>query len=153
MARTGEAYLQGLRDKRDVWLGAERVQDVTTHPALAGACRKMAEYYDLHHAAASVCLVPNPQTAEPMSVSHLIPRSRADLAKRHLQGANDLDAATRSHIFRTAWDFAGSALGSRVELYERFYLASSSRTYQLAHMTAQKDGMRGLLDRFLATES
>jgi 4-hydroxyphenylacetate 3-monooxygenase oxygenase component len=478
MARTGEAYLQGLRDKRDVWLGAERVQDVTTHPALAGACRKMAEYYDLHHAAASVCLVPNPQTAEPMSVSHLIPRSRADLAKRHacleriaewslgmlgrtpdyinvsiagfagradvwgshgndagaanlmayhqevaqrdlalthalvhptvdkrvpevdagggdialhkvedtehgilvrgarllatlapfadeivvypgqpipkeahryalafalpmhtpglkfvcrdsyavpghtadhpfssrfdeqdafvifdnvevprhrvfisgdaevynraltsgwvpnimqqttiramvklefayelatrmvqaiggenpssaeqlgelwtyaeltraalraaetdayewgngvwfcddrpfralrptlprwfarvneiikalgahsllttpttaqlaqpelapllnyyLQGANDLDAATRSRIFRTAWDFAGSALGSRVELYERFYLASSSRTYQLAHMTAQKDGMRGLLDRFLATES
>ena len=29
----------------------------------------------------------------------------------------------RAHIFRLAWDFVGSALASRNELYERFYLA------------------------------
>ena len=32
---------------------------------------------------------------------------------------------------------AGSALGGRVELYERFYLASAPRNYSLAHRMAQ----------------
>ncbi|GIX47349.1 MAG: 4-hydroxyphenylacetate 3-monooxygenase oxygenase component [Candidatus Tectimicrobiota bacterium] len=83
MARTGAEYLQGLKDDREVWLGGERVKDVTEHPALAAAARKMAEYYDLHHAAAEVCLMPDPQSGTPMSVSHLIPRSRQDLQRRH----------------------------------------------------------------------
>ena len=33
-ARNGAAYLEGLRDAREIWLGDERVADVTTHPAL-----------------------------------------------------------------------------------------------------------------------
>jgi 4-hydroxyphenylacetate 3-monooxygenase len=74
------------------------------------------------------------------------------LLERYLQGANNTDAETRTRLFRTAWDFTGTALGSRVELYERFYLASSSRTYQLAHAVAQKSGTRGLLKRFLAPQ-
>jgi 4-hydroxyphenylacetate 3-monooxygenase len=82
MARTGKEYLDGLKDERQIWLNNERVTDVTTHPALAGAAHKMAEYYDLHHTAAEVCLMPNPETGEPMSVSHLVPRSKADLEKR-----------------------------------------------------------------------
>ena len=40
---------------------------------------------------------------------------------------------------RTAWDMVGSALGGRVELYERFYLASAARNYSLAHIVAQRD--------------
>ena len=34
-ARTGKQYLAGLREQeREVWLGGERVRDVTTHPGL-----------------------------------------------------------------------------------------------------------------------
>jgi 4-hydroxyphenylacetate 3-monooxygenase len=83
MARTGTEYLKGLKDGREVWLDGARITDVTTHPALAGAAHKMAAYYDLHHQAADVCLMPDPVTGECISVSHLIPRSRADLDKRH----------------------------------------------------------------------
>ena len=38
-----------------------------------------------------------------------------------------MPAEERIRIFRLAWDFAGSALASRNEQYERFYLASSPR--------------------------
>ena len=58
---------------------------------------------------------------------------------RYLPGAGDGDPEERSRLFRTAWDFAGSALGARTELYERYYLASAARTFALAHVAAQKD--------------
>jgi 4-hydroxyphenylacetate 3-monooxygenase len=83
MARTGEQYLAGLRDGRAVWLNGERVADVTAHPALAGAARQVAALFDLQFARADVCLMPDPETGEPINVSHLIPRSSADLDARH----------------------------------------------------------------------
>lgn len=58
---------------------------------------------------------------------------------KYLPAVDDGDTAERSRLFRTAWDFAGSALGARVELYERYYLASAARTYMLAHIAAQKE--------------
>ncbi|MFV0524030.1 MAG: 4-hydroxyphenylacetate 3-hydroxylase N-terminal domain-containing protein [Acidimicrobiales bacterium] len=49
-------------------------------------------------------------------------------------GANGISADERSMVYRIAWDFCGSLLGSRNELYERNYL-SSSRTNRIAsHM-------------------
>ena len=62
----------------------------------------------------------------------------APLLDHYLKGADDVSAQERSRLFRTAWDFAGSALGGRVELYERFYLASAPRNYSLSHMMAQR---------------
>jgi aromatic ring hydroxylase len=57
--------------------------------------------------------------------------SRAMLADAHLRplideflhGANDIDAETRAAVYRLAWDFVGSNLGSRNDLYERNYLS------------------------------
>jgi 4-hydroxyphenylacetate 3-monooxygenase len=46
-------------------------------------------------------------------------------------GANGMSAADRSAVYRVAWDFMGSLLGSRNELYERNYLAST-RTNRIA---------------------
>ena len=60
------------------------------------------------------------------------------LLRRYLRGAEDASAEERARLFRTAWDFAGSALGGRVELYERFYLASAPRNYSGAHIAAQR---------------
>ena len=59
--------------------------------------------------------------------------------ERYLPGVDDGDAEERSRLFRTAWDFVGSALGARTELYERYYLASAARSFTLAHIAAQKD--------------
>ena len=82
-ARTGKEYVDGLRDDRSVWLGGQRVTDVTGHPAFAGAVRSVAEIFDLQHAEPDTCLAPHPETGELVNVSHLVPRSTADLTRRH----------------------------------------------------------------------
>ena len=69
---------------------------------------------------------------------------------RYLPGADGGDTAERSRLFRTAWDFVGSALGGRTELYERNYLASAARTYTLAHAAAQRDREWNLVPEFWA---
>lgn len=82
-ARTGEGFLAGLKTPRDIWVGGEKVCDVVSHPAFAGAARTLAEIFDLQHQAADVCLMLDPETGEPINVSHMIPRSREDLQRRH----------------------------------------------------------------------
>ncbi|HYZ22110.1 MAG TPA: 4-hydroxyphenylacetate 3-hydroxylase N-terminal domain-containing protein, partial [Rhodopila sp.] len=46
------------------------------------------------------------------------------LIDTYLRGAGDVSAQERARVFRLGWDFAGSALASRNEQYERFYLTS-----------------------------
>ena len=70
------------------------------------------------------------------------------LIDRYYPGA-DVDAETRIAIFRTAWDLVGSALAGRIELYERFYLASSQRMYQVAHTASRRDADFSLVDSVL----
>src|SRR5436190_6360411 len=43
---TGEAYLESLRDGREIWIYGERVKDVTTHPAFRNTVRMLARLYD-----------------------------------------------------------------------------------------------------------
>jgi 4-hydroxyphenylacetate 3-monooxygenase len=45
--RSGASYLEALKDGREVWLGGERVSDVTAHPQLAGCAASLAENFDL----------------------------------------------------------------------------------------------------------
>ena len=49
--RTGEQFLEGLRDGREVWLEGERVADVTTHPKTTRMAKTLAGIYDLQHTA------------------------------------------------------------------------------------------------------
>lgn len=82
-ARTGEEFLKGLQARpREVWVGGERVDDVTTHPAMAGPARTMASVFDRQHEYADECLMPDPETGEAINVSHMIPRSKEDLERR-----------------------------------------------------------------------
>ena len=49
-ARTGKQYLEGLRQQpREIFLGGQRVEDVTTFPGLAGGARSLAGLYDMQH--------------------------------------------------------------------------------------------------------
>jgi len=76
----------------------------------------------------------------------------APLIARYLRGAGDVTARDRVRAFRLAWDFAGSALGSRGEQYERFYIGSSGRSFQRAHTMAAPERARRLVDRFVQEE-
>ena len=80
-ARRGRDYLEGLRDGREVWLGAKRV-DVTQHEAFAGSLAGLAGYYDWQHAHAGECLVEDQETGEAIGVSHIIPKGPQDLRRR-----------------------------------------------------------------------
>ncbi len=47
MLKTGKEHLECLRDGRVVYIGKERVDDVTTHPAFRNATRTVAAIYDM----------------------------------------------------------------------------------------------------------
>ena len=72
------------------------------------------------------------------------------LIDAYLSGAGDVDAEERASVFRLAWDFVGTGLGSRNEQYERFYLASGARNLQRAHTIADSDRSDRLVDQLLS---
>jgi aromatic ring hydroxylase len=70
--------------------------------------------------------------------------------ERYLPGAGKITAEERARVFRAAWDFCGSALGGRVELYEKFYLAGQPRNFTRDHIQAmQEKGFGERLTAFL----
>ena len=99
-AMTGAQYLESLRDDREVWLGGERVRDVTTHPAFASVCQSLAAVYDAQ------C---DPATRDAMtyalpdgrrvSYSYLLPTTGAELLQRR-RNAEAWAAATFGMIGR-----------------------------------------------------
>ncbi|MEE8292007.1 MAG: 4-hydroxyphenylacetate 3-hydroxylase N-terminal domain-containing protein, partial [Candidatus Tectomicrobia bacterium] len=80
----GEEYLESLRDGRRVWLMGQRVQDVTTHPALAGCARSVAAVYDLQHNPEhqELLTMPSPTTGQRVSLAYLLPQSVDDLGRQ-----------------------------------------------------------------------
>jgi 4-hydroxyphenylacetate 3-monooxygenase len=73
---------------------------------------------------------------------------RAQDIRRYLQAANS-DAEQRIRLFRLAWDFVGSDLGGRSELYERFYLSDPWRMTVLAYQIADKEWPTSLVRTIL----
>jgi aromatic ring hydroxylase len=47
--RTGDQFLEALRDERQIFMDGERIRDVTVDPRFAGAAQSMAELYDMQH--------------------------------------------------------------------------------------------------------
>jgi 4-hydroxyphenylacetate 3-monooxygenase len=81
--------------------------------------------------------------------------SKADLAgplrpliDKYYQAAG-AGAERRIRLFRLAWDYLGSDLGGRGELYERFYLSDSYRMTALAYTIADKTFPESLVEQFL----
>jgi 4-hydroxyphenylacetate 3-monooxygenase oxygenase component len=83
-ARTGSQFLEGLRrTRREIWVDGERIEDVTSHPKLAGAAKSLAAMFDRQHAYAADCLFVDPENGALTNVSHMIPRSKEALWQRH----------------------------------------------------------------------
>ena len=100
-ARAGAQFLDGLRStKRQLWVDGQRVDDVTAHPALAGAAQTIAGVFDRQHAFAEECLVPDPESGELINVGHMIPRSVDDLKRRN-RGLTRIAEATVGLMGRT----------------------------------------------------
>src|SRR5215471_10900811 len=90
-ARTGRQYLAGLREQeREVWLGGERVRDVTTHPGLKGGARAIASLYDMQcdPKLRNEMTYASPSTGDPVGLSFIVPRTREDLEKRRVMMLN-----------------------------------------------------------------
>lgn len=83
-ARNGAAYLEGLRDAREIWLGDERVTDVTAHPALRHGAETLAHLYDLQHVPElhEVMTYVSPSSGERVGRSFMPPRNIDDLLAR-----------------------------------------------------------------------
>ena len=100
-ARTGEQFLKGLQStNRSLWLEGERVDDVTTHPSLRGGAQTLAAVFDRQHEFADDCLIPDPETGEPINISHMLPRSLDDL-RRRVRGLSRISEYTAGLMGRT----------------------------------------------------
>jgi 4-hydroxyphenylacetate 3-monooxygenase len=87
MARTGKDYLAGLREQpREIYLGGQRVTDVTTFPGLASGARSVAALYDMQHdpALRDEMTYPSPTSGERVGLSFITPRTGEDLARRRV---------------------------------------------------------------------
>ena len=84
MLRTGKEHLESLRDGRVVYIGAERVDDVTTHPAFRNAARTVAGLYDMKADPANRALMTYEEDGGRHSIYFLRARTREDLQRRML---------------------------------------------------------------------
>ena len=82
MLKTGLEHLESLRDGRVVYIGSEKVTDVTTHPAFRNAARSIAAIYDMKAAPENRAAASFVESGETYSAYFLRARSREDLEKR-----------------------------------------------------------------------
>ena len=82
MLKTGKEHLECLRDGRVVYIGGEKVDDVTIHPALAKSAKTMARLYDMKADPANRELMSFEEGGERFSMYYLRPRCQEDLRRR-----------------------------------------------------------------------
>lgn len=82
MLRSGAAYLESLRDGRQVLIGKERVSDVTTHPAFRNTARSFARIYDLKRAPGNLEAMSYEENGERHSAWYILPKTKEELRKR-----------------------------------------------------------------------
>lgn len=97
-ARSGNNYLSALRRlKAEVWLGGQRVEDPTTHPALVHCARSIASLYDMqmeHPEAMTFRL----EDGDRAGMSFIQPRNADEVRKRGV-------------MFRRWAEYSGGMLG------------------------------------------
>lgn len=82
MLKTGKEHLEGLRDGRVVYIGGEKVDDVTTHPAFAESAKSMAALYDMKADPANRDVMSYEEDGERFSMYYLRPKNKEDLRRR-----------------------------------------------------------------------
>jgi len=82
--RTGAAFLDSLRDGRQIWIDGELVPDVTIDKRLAGAAQSLTELFDMQHdpALADDMTYTSPTSGDRVGLSFIQPASVDDLVRR-----------------------------------------------------------------------
>ncbi len=84
--RTVDEYKQSLRDGRRVYIGGEKVEDVTKHRALGVTCDTIGAGYELASSGnpevRDLLVAPHPVTGEPVNRFFITPKNTEDLANR-----------------------------------------------------------------------
>lgn len=112
MLKSGEQHLESLRDGRTVYIGAERVGDVTRHRAFRNAARSVAGLYDLKLREDTRERLSFEENGERFSMHFLLPRNRDDLLRRtHAHKA----IADHTHgLFGRSFDHVASFIAGMV---------------------------------------
>src|SRR5690242_6502692 len=82
MLKTGAEHLESLRDGWVVYIGSERVNDVTTHPGFRNAARSFAAIYDMKRDPSVRDELSFEEGGERYSAYFLQAKSKKDLEKR-----------------------------------------------------------------------
>src|ERR1700730_6914252 len=82
MLRTGKEHLERLRDGRVIYIGSERVDDVTAHPAFRNAARTIASIYDMKADPAHAEAMSFVENGRRYSMYFLQARTAEDLRRR-----------------------------------------------------------------------
>jgi 4-hydroxyphenylacetate 3-monooxygenase len=97
-ARSGNNYLSALRKlKAEVWIGGEKVADVTQHPAFVRCARSVASLYDM-------------QSEHPEAMTFRAPDG-SRIGYSFVQPASPEDLRKRSQMMRRWAEFSGGMLG------------------------------------------
>jgi anthranilate 3-monooxygenase (FAD)/4-hydroxyphenylacetate 3-monooxygenase len=109
--RTGEQYMDALRAPREVYVGGERVEDVTTYAPFRKPIESYARLYDRKH---------NPEHQDVLSyvaddgerydISFMVPKSKEDL-KRKGRAFNNFSAASYGCLGRGPESMAALVAG------------------------------------------
>jgi 4-hydroxyphenylacetate 3-monooxygenase len=80
MIRTGEQYKESIRDGREVWVGGERVKDVTIHPMFKPIVDVRARIFDLAHEQATQDAMSyvDAETGERNAIANKLPKTQQD---------------------------------------------------------------------------
>lgn len=112
--RTGAEYLRALNDGRDIRVGTEKIDDVTTHPAFRGPIKVIADTYDIVHGDSSAQFT-DPDDGQTYSGMWRIPRTSEDIsARRHMHevwanASYGLMGRTPDHVASLLSAYAGSS--------------------------------------------
>ncbi|MBT4940322.1 MAG: hypothetical protein HON14_14405, partial [Rhodospirillaceae bacterium] len=82
MLKTGKEHLEGLRDGRTVYIGKEKIDDVTIHPAFKNAAQTVAGLYDIKHDPAHKDIMSFEEDGERYSMWFKRAKTKDDLRQR-----------------------------------------------------------------------
>src|SRR5437763_11331818 len=82
--RTGEQFLEALKDDRQVFMDGARIGDIAGDPRTAGAAQTLAALYDMQHdpQLADRMIFASPSSGAPVGLSFIEPRTVDDLIRR-----------------------------------------------------------------------
>ena len=110
MLRTGKEHLERLRDGRVVYIGDERITDVTAHAAFRNAAHSIAAIYDLKADPANAETMSFVEGGERYSMYFLQARDQEDL-RRRTRAHRMIAEMTHGLFGRSPDHFASSVTG------------------------------------------